>query len=142
MMDVMKKVFQSVTTAGALLLSSAPMAFADISSNRQVITCPTGPFAKICDLSAANFGGLISTLITIAFVAATVIALAFLIYGGFKWIVSGGEKGALEEARNHIVASIVGLVIIFLSYFILNLILFFFTGKGLTEITFPTISGL
>lgn len=145
MMDVMKRILQTAGTAGAILFSLVPHALAqapDIGSDRKVIDCPGGQFSALCKLSAGNFGQLISTLITIAFVAAIVIALAFLIYGGFKWIVSGGEKGSLEEARNHIVASIVGLVIIFLSYFILNLVVFFFTGQGLTSITFPTITKL
>ena len=50
------------------------------------------------------------------------IALAFLIYGGVKWITSGGDKAGVEAARNMIVAAIVGLVIAFLVYFILQII--------------------
>ncbi len=139
----MKRILQPAGIAGGLLLSFVPKVFAQAGqSDRKVIDCPQGTFNKLCNLSASNFGQLISTLITIAFIGATIIALAFLIYGGFKWIVSGGEKSALEEARNHIVASIIGLVIIFLSYFVLNLIVFFFTGQPLTNITFPTISTL
>jgi len=62
-----------------------------------------------------------------------------LIFGGFKWLTSGGDKGAVQAAREHIIAAIIGLVIIFLSYFILNILLQFFLGVNLGTFTFPTI---
>lgn len=94
----------------------------------------------LCNLTGNNFGTLIGNLLTIAFVLATLIALVFLIYGGVKWITSGGDKAGVEAARNTIVAAIVGLVIVFLSYFILNIILGLF-GLSLNKLTLPTLSG-
>lgn len=104
-----------------------------------IVTCPPGQFNALCNLRADNFGVLLGTIVTFAFVGAILIALAFLIYGGLKWIVSGGDKTAIEEARNHIVSAVVGLVIVFLVYFILNLIIYFFTGNNLFQITIPTL---
>jgi hypothetical protein len=69
------------------------------------------------------------------------VALLYLIYGGFRWLVSSGDKAQVASAREHLVAAIIGLVIIFLSYFILNLILGFFLGNGasLSNLTIPTL---
>lgn len=96
-------------------------------------------FGNLCNLTAANFGGLVGTAITLLFVIAVVIALGFLVWGGIKWILSGGDKSAVEGARNTIVAAIVGLVIVFLSYFILNIVLRFF-GITLSNLALPSIS--
>lgn len=137
MINIMKRILGIINALSLALFAFPQVVFAQ--ANQPLINCGSGQFKKLCELDAGKFGPLVAQLVTIAFVGGILIALGFLIYGGFKWITSGGEKTALEEARNHIVASIVGLVIIFLSYFILNLIVFFFTGKGLTTITFPQI---
>lgn len=81
-------------------------------------------FGKLCNISFT--GGLVSDIITIAFILASLIALGFLIYGGIRWITSGGDKTGVETARNTIVAALVGLVIVFLAYFIIKLIFGFF----------------
>lgn len=136
MIKRMKRFIGFIGTA-ASFLALAPPAYA-----QKVVTCPVGQFKALCDLTTTDFGQVLGQLVTFAFIVAVVIALAFLIYGGIKWIVSGGDKTALEEARNHIVASIVGLVIVFLVYFILNLVVQFFTGEGLQKIKIPSLSEL
>lgn len=65
-------------------------------------------------------------LIQFIFIIAILLALLFLIFGGFKWITSGGDKAGIEGARKTITYSIIGLIIVFLSYFIVNIIGNFF----------------
>lgn len=94
-------------------------------------------FSKLCGL---NFNGnVVGNVLTIGFIIAILIALAFLIFGGIKWITSGGDKAGVEEARNMIVAALVGLVVTFLSYFIINILLQFFGLGGIGALTLPTI---
>ena len=78
-------------------------------------------------------------LVTLLFVVAVIVAIVFLIYGGIKWILSGGDKAKVEEARKTIIGAIVGLIIAFLAYFILTLVLSIF-GLSLTKLTLPTIT--
>ena len=105
-----------------------------------VDTCLEGTeFSALCNLTAGNFGNIIGTVITLMFVVAVVIALAFLVWGGIKWILSGGDKSAVEAARNTIVAAIVGLVIVFLSYFILSVVLKFF-NIDINNLKIPSIN--
>lgn len=114
------------------------IAFADDTT---VSPRPVGQFGTkggIADLGAGNFGAIVGRGITIIFVIAIVIALVFLVYGGVKWILSGGDKAAVESARNTIVAAVVGLVIVFLSYFILNIVLGFF-GLSLAALSLPSL---
>ncbi len=113
----MKKVATAITSA-SIYLSLAMPAFA-----QKVELCPKDPpFNVLCNLTKDSTPNIISVVITILFIAAVVIALVFLIYGGIKWILSGGDKTAVEGARNHIIAAIVGLIIAFASLFILRLI--------------------
>lgn len=133
----MKKILPVIPTFSAMLLTFTPLVHA---AEEKIIDCTqAGQFSALCSLTAANIGQRISQVITFAFVIAIIIALAFLIWGGIKWITSGGEKTGVEEARNHVIAAVVGLIIVFLSYFILNLVVFFFTGENLFNIKIPTI---
>lgn len=76
-----------------------------------------------------TLSNIIQVGITFLFVLATLLALGFLIYGGIKWITSGGDKAGVESARKIITYAIIGLVIAFLAFFIINLIGTFFGVK-------------
>ncbi len=102
-------------------------------------TCPPGDFSGLCTFASSNFSTIVGKVIALLFILAVVVALGFLIWGGIKWILSGGDKAGVEAARNTIVAAVVGLVIVFLSYFILNFITQFFLNKTLTNLSLPTL---
>jgi hypothetical protein len=73
------------------------------------------------------------SILTFVLVITVILALLYLIWGGIKWITSGGDKGNVETARNQIVAVIVGLILVFLAWFIINFILQFFFGQGFSN---------
>lgn len=54
------------------------------------------------------------------------VSLFLLIAAGIKYITSGGGKG-VEEAKNMITYAIIGLIVVLLSFFIVDLI-GYFTG--------------
>ena len=129
----MKKLIAGATIASAYLLPLTKV----FAAERIDLCLEDGGFGGLCGL---NFGGpLVGSLLTLAFVGATIIALLFLIYGGIRWIASGGDKTQVEGAREAITGALIGLVIVFLSYFIINILLTFFTGEGLSSLTLPTI---
>lgn len=127
-------------TSGAILpLFAAAQAFAQEGS---IQVCSTAGIGQVlCNYGTGEIGKLIGTLINAAFIFAALIALAYLIWGGIKWITSGGEKSGVEGARNHIIAAIIGLVVIFLSYFIINVILYIFTGQNVNSLVLPRLTG-
>jgi hypothetical protein len=100
-----------------------------------------GAFARLCKLNSANLGGIVSAFITFLLIIAVLVSLFYLVYGGIRWVTSGGDKAKVENARNHIIAAIIGLVIAFLAFFILSLILGIF-GLSLNKLTLPTIPTL
>lgn len=81
-------------------------------------------------------------VVSILFVIGIVVAIAFFIYGGIKWILSGGDKTAVESARNHIVAAVVGLVIIIAAFFILSTVIQLITGQpfNLQHLCIPSLA--
>ena len=103
--------------------------------------CPTeSGFNKLCD----NFGPeqgtrIIGQVLNILLIAAVVLALFFLIYGGIRWILSGGDKAKVETARQTIVAAIIGLIVAFLAYFIVNIILSVFGLGSINDLAIPRI---
>src|SRR4030042_2038245 len=68
------------------------------------------------------FNTVLPTLITIGFVIGAVIFIFIFIAGAFQWITAGGDKGKLEDARHKITHAIVGLVILLLVYFIIQMV--------------------
>jgi hypothetical protein len=133
------KMIQKISTASlaaATYLTLAVPAFA-------VTLCPEdASFAPLCTAATeGNIGTVIGRVITAILVIAVVLALFFLIWGGVKWIMSGGDKAKVESARGTIIAAIVGLIIAFLAFFIISLVLQLFGLGGITEFDLPSIFG-
>ncbi len=102
--------------------------------------CPDGAYKAFCQLNSGNFGPIIGTVIIIMFIISIVIALIWLVIGGMKWITSSGDSTKVEGARNQIIAAVIGLIIVFLSFFILNFVLGMF-NLSLMELTIPVLPG-
>jgi len=100
-----------------------------------------GPIVDtLCALGGGNISRTIQGVVVFIIVLAVVIALLYLLYGGIKWITSRGDKTEVEAARNHVMAAIVGLIIVFLAIFIISLILAAF-GLSYNNLTIPRIGG-
>lgn len=56
------------------------------------------------------------------FLIAAFLAVAYLMYGGIKWITSRGDKTQVEAARKHIVAAVIGLVVVAGSFFAISVV--------------------
>ncbi len=69
-----------------------------------------------------DIGSFLSRIIGASLIIAAILSFLYLIWGGFQWITSGGDKTALEDARNRIVSAIVGLVIVAASWAIFQLV--------------------
>lgn len=92
----------------------------------------------VCGIGGENAAKSIGNIVVAIIVLAVIIALLYLLYGGVKWITSRGEKDQVEGARNHIIAAIAGLIVVFLAIFIISLVLAAF-GLSLTNLIIPKI---
>lgn len=120
-----------------------PQSQATQPSSIPVNLCPTGSvFAPLCSLGAsAGTGVFLQNIFILVLVAAVVLCLIFLIYGGIKWILSQGEKEGVEKAKGTIISALLGLVIVFLSFFIVEIVAHLFIPNfSLSSLTIPVIT--
>jgi len=85
------------------------------------------PFDKACDGAGststacgsrsggddpiAGSDGIIVNVTTILAIIAGIVSVIFLVWGGVKYITSGGDSGGVSSAKNTVIAAIVGLLI-------------------------------
>jgi len=155
----MKKLLHNLTKVTFVILFflfAYPLnAYAQIEAGEGVGTLVTGNIDNLnpcnapgaentvgCQVQNLQIGGVVGQVVQFIFVIAVILALGFLVYGGIKWITSGGDKSNVETARGTIIAAIIGLIIVFLAYVILNLIINFLTGNDLGTLSVPSIQQL
>lgn len=61
-------------------------------------------------------------IINWALYLAAIIAVIFIIYGGFLYITSGGDTGQAGKGRTTLVNALIGLTIVVLSYLIVQIV--------------------
>jgi len=66
---------------------------------------------------------LITDVINIISVIVGIVAVIMIIWGGFKYITSGGDSGNISAAKNTILFAIVGLIIVALAQIIVRFVL-------------------
>lgn len=74
------------------------------------------------ELSNKNLGQIIYTFIPYLFGIAGLILLLYLIWGGFSLMLSKGDQKAVEAARSRITTAITGFVIIFVAYWLVQIL--------------------
>jgi len=80
---------------------------------------PPTQFGQLGNLSV---GSIVSGLINLVLVLAALVFFFMLVLGGIRWIMSQGDKGNVENARNQITNALIGLAIIFAAWAIMKLI--------------------
>jgi hypothetical protein len=73
-----------------------------------------------------NLSSVITQIIPILFSVAGIFLLVFLLWGGLEYMLSMGDPKKAEKARGKITSAIIGFVIIFASYWIVQLIDYIF----------------
>ena len=75
------------------------------------------------DASVSGLYGLAAQVVNIFSIIVGIIAVIMIIYGGFKYITSGGDSGNVSGAKNTLIYAIVGLIIVALAQFIVRFVL-------------------
>lgn len=92
----------------------------------------------LANFELANF---VTAVIRVIIIAAFIIAFVFLLIGGIKWILAGGETKAVEGARNMVTGALVGLIIVLAAFVIIKLIETFFNVTIISQpIKLPTVN--
>jgi hypothetical protein len=104
-----KNRFQTIIFGLAALLPGVAMA--------QLTGAPVPQGTARGDLSSV-----ILNVINYALGLVGVVALAYLIYGGFRYITSGGNETNIEDAKSIIINAIIGIVVIGVAATLVNFV--------------------
>lgn len=73
-------------------------------------------------LSGMTIGKLITTGISYLLIIASVVFFFIFVFGGIKWITSGGDEKKVAAARSSITNALIGLAVVFSAWAIMKLI--------------------
>ena len=135
--NLMKKLF----AIPALLpfFTLVPQAFAQCTDLNNVL-CASVKQANGTIFAGTPIGNIITFLVAFIVILAVLAALFFIVIGAFQWITSGGDKTKVDAARNHIIAAVIGLVVIALSFVIINVVITALGLGTLTNLKIPTLN--
>ncbi|KKQ85606.1 MAG: hypothetical protein UT08_C0005G0057 [Candidatus Woesebacteria bacterium GW2011_GWB1_38_8] len=103
-------------------------------------TINLGAGGQFSSLNSITIAGLISAFVILVLIVAALVFFFMLVWGGIRYITSGGDKGQTEAARNQITAALIGLVIVFAAWAIINLIQIFF-NIDIISLNIPKANG-
>lgn len=110
----LKNTVASLTTIATYLYLTA---YVHAATPRPLVAPPTGAVAS--DLDVTNIPTL---LVNIVSALAIVLAVLYLMFGGIKLITAKGDRAAVESARKHIFSAVIGLIVVFGTFLILQFI--------------------
>lgn len=73
--------------------------------------------------------GIVATVVNMLSVLVGVVAVIMIIWGGMRYVTSGGDSGKVTTAKNTIIYALLGLVVVALSQFIVKFVLAKVTGQ-------------
>lgn len=79
-----------------------------------------------------SLGRIVSASINVLIVLGTIVLLLYFTMGAYKWMMAGGDKAQVEEARNHFTNGLIGMAILASVIALYTLVDQFF-GVGLTN---------
>jgi len=77
----------------------------------------------VCSNREDNVGDLLGTIINTMLFLVGAISVVMVIFGGIQYTISTGDSGRVSKAKNTITYAIVGLIVSFLAYAIVNWVL-------------------
>ena len=119
MKKTIKFISQTVTGLAAALTITAGRVMA-ISGAREGAEAARGD-----EMPAELIGpeGVFTNITNTVLYVVGAISVIMLIYGGFRYIVSGGDSKKVTDAKNTILYAIIGLIIAILAYAIVNFVI-------------------
>jgi hypothetical protein len=131
-MKINKKAFLGFVAATALALV---VVFVPVSTTHAA-NLETGIKAAQPEGAAGNsnlFGGsnsIFSTVVNVLLFIIGAISVIMLIIGGIRYTISAGDSGNVTAAKNTIMYAIIGLIVAFLAFAIVNWVLGAISGKS------------
>lgn len=82
--------------------------------------CESGASSQVCDKKDDNITDVIITVINVLLFLVGVISVIMIIIGGIRFATSAGDSGSVTAGKNTIMYAVIGLVVAFFAYAIVN----------------------
>ncbi len=86
-------------------------------------TCAESPDTEVCQNKDEDAGDLIGTLVNVLLFIVGSLAVIMIIVSGILYVISTGDAGKVAKAKNTLMYSVVGLVVAFIAFAIVNWVL-------------------
>jgi hypothetical protein len=84
-------------------------------------------------VSGADVGNLASKIVNVFSIIVGAISVIMIIYGGFRYITSGGDSGRVGNAKNTLIYAVIGLIIVVLAQLIVHFVISFSSNSVTTQ---------
>lgn len=99
-----------------------------------ILLIPKGQFAPLTEIT---FAAMISSAVNLVLIVASILFVFNFLFGGIKFMLSGGNKEKLDIAKRQLMSAILGIIIIFSSWAVLGFVGDLF-GVDFTTFQIPT----
>jgi hypothetical protein len=140
MKNIIKKSLQALLIVPALALGvtatanlvTTPNAYADCTTDATGGLAGGAGCAQGKDQQSNLFGsnGVFKTITNVLLFVIGAISVIMLIIGGIRYVVSGGDSGAVTSAKNTILYAVIGIVVAILAYALVNFVITSFSANG------------
>lgn len=129
----------SAISAGSVYLYSVASVYAQTNTPRPLIQA-NDSFVD----AGTRVENIPTLLVNIVSALAIVLAVLYLMFGGIKLITAKGDRAAVESARKHIFSAVIGLVVVFGTFLLLQFIFNVLGAENpLTKgFTLPTVNNV
>ena len=114
---------------GMVLVPSNSYAVNVIADQCKAVPTASDPAPAICKDQGASPTNLIGTIISVLLFIVGAISVVMIIIGGIMYATSAGESGQVTKAKNTILYAVIGLVVAFLAFAIVQFVVIKFTTK-------------
>ncbi len=113
---------------GLLAVGSASACDSNIANNvaNGASSAAGQPGSVTCDstnVDSSSVGKVAQNIVKIFSIIVGAVSVIMIIYGGFRYITSGGDSGRVGNAKNTLIYAIIGLIIVALAQLIMHFVL-------------------
>ncbi len=98
---------------GAVMASSGSFTLKDGIDSAKPAEAPEDLFGN---------AGIFQTVVNVLLFLIGAVSVIMIIYGGIRYVTSGGDQGAITSAKNTILFAVVGLIVAILAYAIIRFV--------------------
>ena len=86
--------------------------------------CEEDPSAAICQQSdSGSIEDVVQIVVNVLLFIVGLVAVIMIIVSGLRYVTSGGDAGSVSSAKNTLLYAVIGLVVAFLAFAIVNFVL-------------------